>query len=353
MSSRINILFIIHTEYQMMVALSTIADIYSDKKMYQITICQIDDGTNRRFNFNVNLEAIPHIEYRVLRYNEGERDFNNDLHNALLDLTLRQFHILVIFNHHLFVDIYLAKVKSKQGCEVYLAPDGLKPYAITKKFSPRWTALRTIGFFRFVHINKLKFIAHVPTLPYANLDCIEEVWIQYPMHFNNKFNKRIRKIDIMKSAESIKIVNSFFLFDSQTHLPRLDKVIFYANQPLQSEPRDEVELRTLQSIHSKFPDYQVVVKFHPLTANEHKSNIRDLPFVYVLETSMMAELFIANLSESIVLGFWSAALLIDNKKCRFYWLHLILKNEGLMPHYVKFTNPTQHIVEVESIQDIK
>jgi hypothetical protein len=350
--SKKNILFIVHTEYQMMVTLSAIADNYADTSAYQVTICQIDDGLNRRFRFKVNLGAMPSIEYVVLNFYEGEKKFNRNLADTLKNFTERSFHILVIFNQHLFVDIYLAKIKSRQGCVIHLGPDGLKPYNTTNKFAPRWALQRAIAFLRFAFVNKLKLTFHFPTLTYANLNCIDEVWIQYENSFENKLKKKIRKIDVMNSEDSRLIINSFFSFNPTTDLPKFSQLIFYINQPLEDEVKYEYELEVLKNIHARFPDYLMIVKFHPLTPAIQKERVKNLSFLKTLETSIMAELYITNLSNSLIISFWSAALLINNTSCRFYWLHPMLSDKGLMPDYIKLINPTEHIIEVGSLQAI-
>ncbi|MFN7491381.1 MAG: hypothetical protein ACK5RG_00570 [Cyclobacteriaceae bacterium] len=333
----------------MMVVFSVIYDWFRD---YEIVICQLEDGKMTRFAFEKNLTAISSIKYVVLSFREDDYKYNDYFNKCITEFIEEEYSDVIIFNNHLFIDVYISKYKKKQGSKIHLGPDGLKPFNSIRKITPRWSLQRAYGFFRFILANRLRYFFYVPSIAYASLPWIDIVWVQRIDSFVNHFRKEVRLVDVLGSTMAKKTTNLFFNFDVNIYLPRLDKVLFFANQPLPSQDAYNREIEVLTELKRKFAEYIFVVKFHPLTSMRHKADIRKLSDVSI-ETSVMAELLIASLNNSIVLSFWSAALLLDNQQCRFYWMHPILKRDGLIPNFIQIQNPTNHIIEVDSIDYIK
>jgi len=64
-----------------------------------------------------------------------------------------------------------------------------------------------------------------------------------------------------------------------------------------------------------------------------------------------AELYIANLKNSIVLGCWSTSLLLFNETCKYFWFRKAFQDNGIMIE-IDLTNPTDHIKEVSSASEL-
>jgi hypothetical protein len=113
----------------------------------------------------------------------------------------------------------------------------------------------------------------------------------------------------------------------------------------------DVEIEAVKVISEKFPDKLFYIKYHPLTPKNQIKKFKDLG-VLCFSNSIPAELYIKSLTNSIILGFWSTSLMIDNPSCKFYWLHKYLIKKGKMIDYINLTNPTTHIIDIDNLDHI-
>jgi hypothetical protein len=352
--SQKNILFLVHTEYHLIVALSVIADKYLGKSDYNIIVLLTESGSSSRFSEVKNLSDFENIVFRKINYSESEFKYNSDLHKLVLELLSQDFSTLVIFNQHGFLPIYLSKKFAEKGTKVCLAPDGAKAYVSTKGIAPRWSIKTAIKLHRFLIANKL-FLnrLHIPTLTYADLKEIDEVWVQYDKDYRLAQGKKIVGIDVLKSKDSFSLVNSIFGFSPDTELHFTGEQIFYINQPVAREDFYNYEFTLLKKLTQKFPDHKLIVKLHPLTEEHQVERFKTLQGTSIITKAYPAELYIAQLENSIVLSFWSTACLIHNESVRTYWAYPMLKHAGIQFKYLNISSPTEHIIEAENIDMIR
>lgn len=349
-----NILFLVHTEYHMIVTLSVISDRYNDPELFKIYICQTEISTSNRFKVPKNIDLLSHVEYYTLKYEERDFTFNKQLHETVKDILDRKIDTFVLFNHHGFLPIFLAKKLSKKGCKICLAPDGAKAYNTIKRIAPRWSIKAAINLQRFLLSNNLYLnCIHIPTLPYANLPEIDEVWIQYIKGYENARNKTLVKIDILKSTLSLKVNNNFFGFNYSKELSLNNKILFYINQPVKNSAIYDYEIELLMYLRRRFEDHKLIIKLHPLTEKSQIERYNLLSNTQLITKTFPAEMYIAQLKDSLILSFWSTACLINNPQVRTYWLHPILERKAIMPDYIKIYNPSDHIVEVDHAENIE
>ncbi|WP_298150152.1 hypothetical protein [Flavobacterium sp.] len=344
--------FLVHTEYHIMAALSLIADEYAGAD-YEITIYQSEDFAKRRFQFEKNIHLRENISYKVVRYEDRDFKFNQDIVNAIREILEADFSKFFIFNNHGFLPAYLAKRLYKQGTEIALCPDGMKPYSNNQKLSPRWSFRFMLNFFKFTKANKLPFVFYFPKLVYAGLKEIGTVLVQFPESYENKTSKKVERIAILSSDNAIELVNNYFKFDIKKEISSTVKVIFFINQPSKNQELCDFEIQVLQSLQIKFPDFKLIIKLHPTTEQSQRSRFESLAGVEFITKSYPAELYIAELHQSKLLSFWSNACVIDNPEVQTYWLHPILAAKKLLPGYIQIKNPTKHITELHSIEQIK
>lgn len=346
------ILFMVHTEYHMMVALSLIADKFSDSEIYRITICQTQDYAKKRFQFQKNTTFFPGLEYEVLDYEEKAFEYNEDLHKYVHKILNTGFDVFVMFNHHSFLPVYLSKQLAKRGTRIFLAPDGLKPYSNSKRLTLRWSFKTALNFYRFTKAHKLSYFLYYPTVEYANLKEIEKVYIHFPHAYKNLSNKEVEVVNVLESENAKKLVGEYFQF-SVNNKELYEKTIFYINQPVQKEDIYTYELDALKELKNKFPDFNFIIKLHPATDSDQINKIRSIEYIHVITESYPAELYIAELKNSVVLSFWSTSCLIENKhNVKNYWLFPALVKNNIMLSYVKVLNPAEHIMEISSIDEI-
>ena len=64
------------------------------------------------------------------------------------------------------------------------------------------------------------------------------------------------------------------------------------------------------------------------------------------------ELLIMQMKDTCIISGYSTALLTNNPSCRFYWTYKLLGNEGRLFSQLQIVNPTKHIKEVSTIDEI-
>ena len=352
--NRQKILFVVGTEYHMLVTLSAIADLYSDTSKFEITIIQLDSAKKNRFRQDVNLE-LSNVIYKALNTSCYDKSIENHFKAELNRIENYRYNTLIIFNEHVELCVYLAKSLSSKGTHVILAPDGMKSYDNLTQIAPRWSFKFALRYMNFVRNNQLnsKFNKVWPRMRYAFLKEVTELWITNPDVFNNWNNKKVTQFNVMQSPEAVNLINRFFAFDPREELKAVENVIFLICMPPKFDIIEKFNQRLIENLSDRFPDRTLVLKLHPSTNEEQIKVLQKYQRCILIQSHKPAELFIAQLHNSIVISYWSTSSLINNVNCRFYWLHKALANEIVMPGILKIKNPTKHIIEVESISEIQ
>lgn len=352
MERKNKILFLVHTEYHLMVCLSAIADKYNDPEKFNVTIYQTEVKAKNRFK-NLNPIPLPHVEYKKVQYDESDLSYNGNLKEELNNIESEKVDTLVIFNHHSLLAIYLSRKLSAKGTKIILGPDGSKPYANITSKAPRWSFKYSLKFRRFLKINGLSYRGfYWPSLRYATLKEISEVWIHYPKHYKNHNNKVVEKVRVMETPEAISLISDVFGFNEK-ELPVNENVYFHVCLPPKEEKFVLFDLELLSELRKRLPDYTIVVKLHPFTNEKQINDLKKIEGCILINSSFPAEFYISKLKSSIVASYWSTASLINNTSCRFYWLYPMLEKKGIMMDYLNLVNPTDHITEVDTIEKIK
>ncbi len=352
-STKERILFLVHTEYHVMLALSLIADKYSSVSNYQIDIVQTKSKHDNRFQFNFNTNIAENVTYQVLNYEEHDFNYNSELVKLLEQIVNTGYAVFVLFNHHAYLPVQMAKMLHKKGTQIHLAPDGMKVYNTNRKITPRWSLIAALEFQKFSRANKFAFKWHVPKLGYANLKEINKLYIDFPQAYDNYTHKVIEEFNVLQSPLAKKMVSTYFNFTITDDLERTDKVIMYINQASRNQPLYDFEIEVLQFLALNYPDYKLVVKLHPSTEPDQLNSMKQISGIQFISKSYPAELYIAQLVDSIVVSFWSTACLINNESTRIYWLTPIINERNIMLGFVSIQNPTSHIIEVKDLNEIK
>ena len=86
--------------------------------------------------------------------------------------------------------------------------------------------------------------------------------------------------------------------------------------------------------------------------DEGIKRINELEFVEIIKVVFPVELLLLNLKRAIVISSHSASFFVKNPNCKYYWIHRLYSPTKVMSQ-LTIVNPTEHIVEVDSIDDIK
>jgi hypothetical protein len=347
---RNKVLFIVHTEYHMLVAISLICDIFADESAYDIWVIQATDKNGNRFRFPKIFSSYKNIKYQELPFRESSVDYNPAFRLFYEDLQTVDISHCIIFNKLTFISFIAAQELSKKGTRIILAPDGAAAYTRITWFTPRWSVFIYLSTHRFLWANRIRRVYFFwPTLVYASLKPIDEVWVQYPEQVDNRAGKIIKRIGIMESPRSISVSNEFFGFDS----PDFGACIFYTNQPFRSQAIYDFEINMLELLRNRFPYRKLVIKLHPSTDEFQISRFQAIENATCITSTIPAELLIAGLRDSLVVSFWSTALLVNNQTCRYYWLYPMLEKRGLMLKKISLVRPSEHIQLVDELEQIK
>jgi len=335
----------------MMVTISLIADVFLNECKFDIWIVQtIGSSNSARFKFVKDLSPHRHITYQQLDYDDGVIKRNEHFIDYVGKLRESKIDLFISFNKLAYIDFFTIKELEKSGARIILAPDGAAAYATISWFTPRWSFLVSYNTHRFLWKNGLrKLYFYWPTLVYGGMKEIQELWAQFPESIDQRADKVVRKIDVLKSDMSRQLAGNYFGYKQNEFG---DDLIFYANQPFRDERINEFEIDLLKKLRARFPTKQIVVKLHPTTYPEQERRFNELDKVLTVKTTIPAELIIAYLSGAIVLSFWSTSMLVKNDRCRFYWLFPMLAEAGIKLRRMTIRNPSQHISLVNSIDQI-
>jgi hypothetical protein len=346
------LLFLIHAEHHLMWAASIIADRFHNKLLYDITILQAVSDATTRFRNPINLDAFQNVTYRSVQFTISNRKFNQELYGTVTEIIAHPIDLYFCFLEQHVLNIFFARKLKQRGTTICLAPDGTKPYGKVTKRAIFSRLYATFFNYRFLFLNKL----YVPSLcivdwNYGRMKDIDELWMSHAHAFQNITQKKIRDIYILQTTASRALVSDLFNFEKLAKRITQDRVIFYVNQPINIPAIQEFELGLLPELIERL-GYTLVIKLHPNTPTTQLEKFQAFKKAEVISDTLPAELYIAKLTNSIVLSFWSGAALVNNTNCRFYWLHNVLRTKGLMIEWIDIINPTKHIRDVSDINEI-
>lgn len=333
----------------MMVALSLICDKFHNEKEFEIMIVQTIDDRSKRFRFGKDLSTFGHVTYHVVNYDESDFTYSKPFDDYVKKISSSAIDTCIIFNKLAYIAFFSAKLLSVKGTKIVLAPDGAAAYATISWFTPRWSLFVSVNTHKFLWANGYrKLYFYYPTLVYGAMKEIAELWVQYPTHIDSRTNKPTQQIDILKSPASVSAARKFFGYDDAIS----EACIFYANQPFRDNRINDFEVSMLRQLSQQFPDRPIYIKLHPTTYDSHRRKINELHQVRIIESTIPAEVIIATLNNSIVISFWSTALLINNPSCRFFWLFPLLEKVGINLHKMTIKSPSTHLKVVNSIEEL-
>lgn len=250
--------------------------------------------------------------------------------NIIATLKGQIFNRFFFFQENSIHNKYLAYYLKKKGTIICLGPDGTKPYGIFNKKHELLSMLKdTWRDYKLLNSNGLKLYSLIWSkyYRYGSFKHLDEVWLQYPELFDAKKNKtkgKIVKLPELKIENIIKLSKAF-KFDCK--LNEKEGIILYFNQPFFSKPLIDKEFEILEQISFFFPDKKINIKLHPGTNPSVKDKMLEKPYIHLIDDVMPAEFYLTEVSNSIVLTGWSAALMHDINKNNnnYFYLYPLYK----------------------------
>jgi len=351
------VLFAIYTEYQLLLAINEVLTRYASAD-YQCSFLIKRSKNNGRLSQELNLSSLP---VEVIFW-DHDLDVNTPLPAALrgivATLTQTKWDTFIYFQEEDPLTVLLATGFQVKGTNNYLYQDGLKPYNPLKSRSlgqvkgnirqTLWlwkNGFKIDSLFSFLYCHK-----------YAFLNATSKVFLTFPEAYNNWNNKPIEKIAIKKNEALKRKLEEVFLWDDVL-MGRKEKTIFFVSQFMRDD--GTFELMLLAYLINRFPEYTIYIKFHPLTLQwdmpfvDKVRALGDVHDIRIIDSKIPAELFIMQLTESIVISSISTSMFLDNPACRFYYTYDIAQK--YIPRFGRYNtiNPTPHVKTVQSFEEIE
>ncbi|MCK9488774.1 MAG: alpha-2,8-polysialyltransferase family protein [Xanthomonadales bacterium] len=347
------IVFVINTEYHLLVACSLICDEYHDRSRFAVQVVEAGSANSPRRRNIVNRSALGVVYDEWDVDSQGTADGNGlgDRVNSLLEAPIDT---LVIFLEHHPLNILLAQQVRRKVGTVALAPDGVRPYYQLNFGALRQLVIRFKRFFQVrSELRALNLPHRFPYLPrngYGEAAYVDQIWAVHPEHVKNRSGKPVRRISVLSSAKAWDTAAALFDFEPGADTGSAEKVAFYVNNLLYDEQLYDEEIKVLRHLY-EVSGGRLFIKLHPQTPAVHRDRMAATGAT-LIETSIPAELYIARLRHSIVVSGWSASLTIENPSCHFYWLTEYFRELGCMYAPIDLVNPTTYIHEARNLDDI-
>ncbi len=342
-----NIVFLVVTEYQLIVSLGIIRQYFSQG--YNIIVIRMSPIERPRLN---NLD----FEGTGLGYHEIIYDYKNptsklkDQLQFIIDLKPEKF---FFFLEGKFWMNYLFSKLHKLGTKIILGPDGMKTYN-DHGILPINQRTRNLiyGMFYSAKTRLLPTWPHVEKT-YATSRFIDEVWVEHPNFYNNKTHKKVIEFHITMDDSFVKLLFHVFCVNEKDMdiIHQAPSILFF-DSSYHTDDYYKKTIEILEAIQSKHPEMKVMVKHHPLSKKYSHDVFSKMQKVYELNSDYPAELYIASAKESLVVSMVSTCELFFNPHCDYYWIYKLYP-DFYKNKYGKLSNPTEYIHVVESIDEIK
>lgn len=342
-----NIVFLIHTEFHLIEAISYIFNNYLSSG-YQVYVYRIATSNSRRLDkYNIQVDEIPGT-YRVVRYDAGYM-FSRSLKDALNEIVSLNPEKMVFFDEGQFWLPYLMRKLKRNGCVICMAPDGANVYS-ADKLTFEYLYKYIIHSFLFIYSHWL-----IPPLwpiirrhHYGYSKYIDELWMEHSDCFVNYYKRKVCIQPVYNTDEIRDCVNRVFgLRDLPADFPKGKSIVFF-DAPLSDAIIDRCQ-QLLINIMQRYPEYKVYIKMHPHSTEYSKELYEKIPGVSFMPNVFPAELYIQNMTDSVFLSAYSNCLFSYNPSCLYFWIYPMFKE--LLPNEV-LINPTDYIHEVSDLSEL-
>ncbi len=346
-----NIVAFVHTEYHLLLTVNEILKYPGNKYLVYV----IQKRNHKRLQLDFDFSGFSNAEFRLVKIKvDYTNSFSKEHLELLKEVCNRDFQGLYFFQEQDPVLLSVIKTlnKTKQTCEICLFQDGLKPYTRMKGYSlemlkgdiQTWRWLWRNG------IKEIKPFKLLHTKKYAYSDEVDTVFLSFPEVYINWNNKTIKKIEFYDHAAFKSRLEKLFGWEDAI-LPIDRNVILYMTQPAHQDPLVEFEFLKAVKENLKRP---LVLKLHPLTSQESIKKYKGIAEdVHIIDSVIPAELFIMNISDSVIVSLNSTSMFYNSPKNRYYYVsNLFMDKIKRLRRYEFKESPTEHIKMVERIEEI-
>ena len=346
------VLIFVHTEYHLLIAINQILKLYSNKEIYDVKLVLQKSGSSPRLKQELDFSEFSYCEVEYWKDEvEVSKPLESNVKEKIMSLITNPPGIFIFFQEQDPLMLILSGELSQRGTEVHLYQDGLKPYVHLRYHS--------LGLFWGNHKQNLwmkrngfkvyNWLSPIWSKKYAFLKGISKVFLAFPEVYTNWNKKLVEKIELLPIDQLRPVLKKIFEWNDSL-MQHNDRVIFYLNQPM----RDDgiIELEQLQFLQKQNEGMPLYIKNHPHTPKTKIAEYKKLNNTHIIDSKIPAELFIMNISNSIIVSMCSTAMFLDTPtNSYFYTLKIFEKDLYRLKRY-RITNPTPHVKVVNSIEDI-
>lgn len=344
------IVFIVHTEYHLIEAISYILNYYntSGDKVYIYRISASD--RHRLDKFNLNTECLP-AEYRVIRFDYNYH-FSKDLKDKLEEIVRLKPNYLVFNDEGQLYIPYLARKVKKQGGTICLAPDGINVYGGDKlSLNYRIKYIYHALCFNYSHFLLPPFVPRIGIHHYGYTKYIDELWVENPDVFDNFYNRVVKQKLVFNTSEIRKTINQVFGFNNNL-LRAKGKAILYIDGPYPEEVEESM-FEIIRKLRDNNPQTPLFIKLHPHSKESAIEKYKTLPNSQFLSTAFPAELYIQNMEAGMIIAAYSTSMLTHNPACTYVWTFPMMDFFGETKKMGGMRNPTSYIFEASNYSEIE
>lgn len=350
-------LFLCRTEYHILMSIFLCRGLFYSieykNKVYVSIGLRLKDKTD--FNFG----EIHNIEFIPIDYTETE---DKRLLNRAINECNNEF---ITFNLTSIIESHIAYVSSKQniGFRSSICQEGLAMYN-SEKYIGGWSQIKYAikallnckrkhllgcGFLRYWMLRNPRNIARpIYDIQYAiKQGVFKNVYASFPevLNINHQSIMKIPEIndDIISTSK--------YFFNVENENLSIEKGdILFIDQPLS----DYTALDFLKEIEREYPEKNIYVKMHPKSSIMMKDRYGILKRVRFVESQKIypVELLLMEQKEINIVSAFSTALLINNPKCKFFYIYPILKEKGVLNN-INFPHLTNHITLIHNIEEFR
>ena len=344
-------LFLIHTEFHLLMLLSLIEN--NINKQDEITIMLSRKSDSNRFRFELNLKDLNFNLVELLDIDEKKSFIPLKAKHQINELLEIDFDSYYSFLEHTGLN-YLFVSRIASSTKICLLPEGTRPYISFNKAAIGSRIRQTLNNYKFLYKTGFPWYKlRIMSYKHGYLPETNEIWIENKDVYPNYNHRKLRKVSIfLKTNQNFEKHKELFKFNIEEELNINEDIILYLNHPYVVAEVYHLEIEILQKMRVKFPEKPIVIKLHPGPPSHQIERFKTIENIVLNTSTKPAELFIQGIKNSVVISFWSASLMMPNETCQYYWLYpLILKNIPEM-YWWSMENPTSHIEAIDNLAEI-
>ncbi len=342
----------VNTEYHLMLCMNEILKNPDVEFNVYITL----KSNHNRLNFDLDFSGVHNAKFEVLRIQVDFKGLFSIDHKDLLNSILAQnYDRLYFFQEQdaLMLSVIKKVKKQQKHCEVCLFQDGLKPYNRMKRHSLGMTQW-DINTWRWLWrngIREVKPLKLLYTKEYAYTDEVDYVYLTFPESYDNWNRKSLVKIEFCQHQVYKAALEKLFRWNDNL-IPVKDDAILYMCKPVKSH-KPSVEFEFLHKLKSQL-NKPLILKLHPQSTEEDLKAYKKIgDDVHIIYSLLPGELFIMNLTNSVIVSWNSTSLFYNSPSNRYYYtVNLFRDKVKRLQSYIFTKSPSPHIKMIEKIEEI-